>query len=202
MWLADDQTAICLGFETIHLRATLRAAFRLERTYEGFHNLSEAIALGHVAAFADLIREASDDPKAVDYYFDYVGNNPMLVSIMELREPLLKFILILSGADDKGGDKASSGPRITFEEYHTKLFRIATGWLGWTPEQAWNATLAEILEAHQGRTEMLASIFGGGKKGDNEIDLIKGRSDASARAHLNALGDTAITSMSQVPPCQ
>jgi hypothetical protein len=205
MRLADDQTAICLGFETIHLRATLRAAFRLERTYEGFHNLSEAIALGHVAAFADLIREASDDPKAVDCYFEYVASNPMLVSIMELREPLLKFIPILSGAADaKGGDKTSSGPRITFEEYHTKLFRIATGWLGWTPEQAWNATLAEILEAHQGRTEMLASIFGGGKKGDNEnlIDLTKGSSDASARARLNALGDTAVTSMSQVPPCQ
>jgi hypothetical protein len=202
MRLADDQTAICLGFETIHLRATLRAAFRLERFYEGFHNLSEAIALGHVAAFADLIREASDDPKAVDYYFEYVASNPMLVSIMELREPLLKFIPILSGTDAKGGDTASSGPRITFEEYHTKLFRIATGWLGWTPEQAWNATLAEILEAHQGRTEMLASIFGGGKKDDNEIDLTKGRSDASARARLNALGDTAITSMSQVPPCQ
>jgi hypothetical protein len=197
MRLADDQTAICLGFETIHLRATLRAAFRLERTYEGFHNLSEAIALGHFAAFADLIREASDDPKAVDYYFEYIGNNPMLVSIMELREPLLKFILILSGANAKGGDKTGSGPRITFEEYHIKLFRIATGWLGWTPDQAWNATPAEILEAHKGRLEMLAAIFGS-KKAD---DISREEVTPELRARLNALGDTSILTMSQVPPC-
>jgi hypothetical protein len=196
MRLANDETAISLGSETIHLRPTLRAAFRLERTYAGFQNLSQAIALGHVSAFVAVIRQASADPSAVDRYLAYAGEHAMLVSVMELREPLLKFILILAGADDNSSSKLTSSP-ISFEEYFTKLFRIATGWLGWSSEQAWNATPAEIIEAHRGRTEMLSAIFGGGNASDDNTITDIG----SARDRLNALGNQSVTSMSEVPLC-
>lgn len=35
------------------------------------------------------------------------------------------------------------------------------GWLGWTPEQAYNAAIPDILTAYEGRTDMLRAIFGG-----------------------------------------
>lgn len=193
MRLANDETAISLGTETIHLRPTLRAAFRLQQRHDGFQNLCHAIALCNLSPFVDVIREGCTNPLAVNIYLAYVDENPMLANLTELRDPLLKFVASLAGADDAPANAALSAP-VPFEEYFTKLFRIATGWLGWTPEQAWNATAAEIIEAHRGRTEMLAAIFGGNASEDNTTADI-----SSVRDRLNALGNQSVTTMSEVP---
>lgn len=39
------------------------------------------------------------------------------------------------------------------------------GWLGWTPEQAFNASIPDILTAYEGRMDMLKAIFGGSEDG-------------------------------------
>lgn len=193
MPLATDEIAISLGSETIRLRPTLRAAFRLERKYEGFQNLSRDVALGNLSAFVDLIEAGSTNPLAVSIYLAYIDENPMLINLLELRDPLFKFILKLAGADGAPADGKASTP-IPFEEYFAKLFRIATGWLGWTPEQAWRATPAEIIEAHRGRTEMFAAIFGGNDSEENTTADI-----GSIRDRLNAIGNQNIHSMAEVP---
>jgi hypothetical protein len=195
MRLADSEIAISLEKETIHLRASLRAAYRLEQRY-GFQDLCEAIARCDLAAAVDLISVGSTDPKAVDYFFDYLRDSKSLLSgLMEVREPLLKFVLLLSGAEDRINDSEPTGTPIPFAEYHERLFRIATGWLSWSPEQAWNATPAEIIEAQKGRIEMLGAIFGSstGKDDDTTTDI------SSARDRLNALGNGAVTDMRDVP---
>jgi hypothetical protein len=193
MRLANSETAISLDNETIHLRASLRAAFRLEQMYDGFQNLCEAIARCDLAASVDLIKAGTADPAAVDHYFNYLAANPMGEAVLAMREPLLQFVLLLSGADERS-DGEPTGTPIPFGEYFTKLYRIATGWLGWTPEQAWNATPAEIIEAQRGRLEMLAAIFGSGKSQDETITDVK-----SVRDRLNALGDSTVLSMAEVP---
>jgi Phage tail assembly chaperone protein, TAC len=49
-----------------------------------------------------------------------------------------------------------------FAEYHTQLYRIGTGWLGWSPETTWNATPREITEAYGAHVEQLKAIYGAG----------------------------------------
>ena len=39
-------------------------------------------------------------------------------------------VLALAGVDTDQPKQAGEGERITFAEYHAKLFRIATGWPG------------------------------------------------------------------------
>lgn len=39
------------------------------------------------------------------------------------------------------------------------------GWLGWTPEQTYNAAIPDIMTAYEGRMDMLKAIFGGGDDG-------------------------------------
>lgn len=195
MRLADSEIAISLDNETIHLRASLRAAYRLEKHHEGFQNLSEAIALCNLGSFVDVIRESSPDPSAVDRFFGALRATSVNETISELREPFLKFVLLLAGVDQES-QTAASGTPIPFEEYFASLYRIATGWLGWTPEQAWNATAPEIIEAHRGRSEMLAAIFGSKGQDNEEITVTD---IASVRDQLNAIGDTNVTSMAQVP---
>lgn len=38
---------------------------------------------------------------------------------------------------------------MTLSEYIEYLFGVATGWLGWTPEVAWNADVREITTAQK-----------------------------------------------------
>ena len=51
------------------------------------------------------------------------------------------------------------------------LFEIATGWIRWTPDAAWNASSAEIAAAQHGRADLVASIlksvFGSGEQSDD-----------------------------------
>lgn len=44
------------------------------------------------------------------------------------------------------------------------VFGIATGWLGWSPEQAWNSTIPEIDAAVDGRIEWVRMTTPGAKK--------------------------------------
>ena len=47
-----------------------------------------------------------------------------------------------------------------------ELFSIATGWLGWSPREAWNTPVAEIVMAWDSKRQFLIDTnpFGGGDK--------------------------------------
>ncbi len=186
MRLADDHIAICLGAETIYLRPTLRAAFVLHKAYGDFQTLSRRIAECRVETIGNVIRLAAGED-ALEAYFEFIGKSALglAVVLMELQEPLLEFVLILSGAKHPDKATAPTSQPISFEEYHTRLFRIGTGWLGWSPDQTWDATPAEIIEAHKGRLEMMKAIFGSGNDDKQESE---GMSPTLCH-RLNALGE-------------
>jgi hypothetical protein len=165
MRLADDDIQVRVGAATAYLRPSLRAAFRLERRY-GFAKLLAAIQDGNLTIMADVIRETADDGQASPGMLDALGDLPLRDGIGGLRGPVLQVVLGLAGADEKEA-KPATGTPVSFEEYHARLFRIATGWLGWPPETAWKATPSEIIAAYEGRSELLQAIFGG--KSEEEI---------------------------------
>ena len=182
MRLADDEITIKLDHETIYLRPSLRAAFRLERRHGGFDKIIHAIADGNLCVMADVVRESSDKHSALPDFLESVGLLPLRMAIEQIAEPLSAHVLLLAGVD---GDASAANPgaeRIPFSEYFPKLFRLATGWLGWSPSDAWEATPAEITEAYKGRLELLAAMFGGSKTTDET-------NDAETRSELNAIGD-------------
>jgi len=195
MRLADDEFTVTLGTRSFVLRLSLRAASRLERKYEGYQNLSVAIADGSFSACSDLMAEACTDRKLWAAYITMPGPSTVR-DLLKAREQLLEFVLILSGAKHKGDEPAqAAGDPISFEEYHTKLFQIGTGWLGWTPEATWNATPAEIINAHTGRRAMLTALFGGKRDDEQTIEAKDGKLDSNARAELNGLGDLGVISL-------
>lgn len=188
-----DETKITVGSKTFTLRPSLRAAVRLHEDYNGLHNLYIAIGSGGVSAALDLISAACADPRLVVLLAYEVDKHALENSIWSIREQLQAFVLKLSGHDDAGGEPASTGNPISYDEYFTTLYRIATGWLGWKPNAAWDATPAEIIEAQKGRIELLRAIFGGEDKPESQSltpDL---------RDRLNAIGDITVHSMAQVP---
>lgn len=162
MQLATDTITIEARGHTIALRPSLRAATRLARRHGSFAPLLRGILDGHVGIITDLIREGGS--VGDDRLLDTLETDGLAVMLDLLTNPLMQFVLALAGYDDSNVEEPTdqAAEPIAFDDYHKRLFGIATGWLGWTPEVAWNATPAEIVAAHQGRVEMLKAIYGSG----------------------------------------
>ena len=149
----------------------------MERQHGGFDKIIHAIAGGNLGVMADVVRESGNAD-----LLNCIGKLPLRDAIAQLVDPLSAHVLALAGVDADSSTAKSGAERIPFSEYFPMLFRLATGWCGMSPSEAWAATPAEITEAYKGRRELLSAMFGGGKSTD-EPD------DEESRRELNAIGD-------------
>jgi hypothetical protein len=174
MRLANETMRLTVGHETIVLRPSLRAAMRLNERHGGFYKLADAIAQENVTAMADVISECGGfdllawiderNTSRPGNVINLDGSDASFGSVLHgLVAPLVRFVAALAGADDEAKPakegQGTSGKPMSFAEYHSALYRIGTGRLGWTPEITWNATPREIEEAYKGRSELLAELF-------------------------------------------
>jgi hypothetical protein len=177
--------ALRVGFQAISLRASLRAATDLEKRYGGFQSLFAACADGNLTVIADVI-EASSDCRD---FLKLITDMPLIEVMPPLLQTLPSHILALAGVDTDTKAEAQSGESIPFAQYHARLFRIGTGWLGWSPKDTWNATAAEITEAYSGHIEMLRAIHGGSKEETRTTDRPENAVfDRAGLASLRRLG--------------
>jgi hypothetical protein len=160
--MKPNEIKIAIAGQEMVLRPTLRAACNLEHRYGGFEALTRAIADGSFTVIADIILEGAINHPLSRGTLE-LGLSKSLPKLDALVPQLLSFILALCGIDESKIEQSQSqvtGKLESFADHHTKLFRIATGWLGWTPQEAWNSSPLEIIEAFKGRSEMLGAIFG------------------------------------------
>jgi hypothetical protein len=163
--LANDEITVRLNGEVIHLRPTLRAAFRLERRYGGLDRLVTGIAEGNTSVIRDLINATADNPSAFASALDASAFTGLARLIIAVQPALIDLAYGLAGIDpdatpDPTTDNKADPERPDYARHLETLFGIATGWLGWAPETAWNATPGEITAAYRGRLDMLRAIFG------------------------------------------
>lgn len=161
--LAADEVVVQVGQDRVLLRTTLRAAMRLNRRHGGFDRILRAIMDGSAYVIADVIAESSDRYADIDAVLTAASITPMELHILRLQQPLIDHVFMLANVDANPSAEHSAAPDtgkgMTWDEYHAHLFRIATGWLGWSPEAAWNATPSEIVEAYRGRVDMIGDVF-------------------------------------------
>lgn len=178
MMLAEEITVTLAG-KRIILRPSLRAAMRLERRDGSFASLARELFEGSLTASADVLREH------VAWSDDLLLSRIMDAGLDNLKPALIAFVFACSGIPDEElsddtakGDGAQSP--VSFADHLTGLYRIATGWIGWPPDVALDATPAEITEAYKGRLDMLKAIFGGGDEQQPSSDGDWGDKLASA----------------------
>lgn len=157
MKLGADSIYIELAGEAFELRPSLRAGMRLMRRH-GFFNLLAAVEGFDVSIVMDVLREAAIKPSLLLAEIAAIGLGPVY---NRLAGPLVEFILALAGHDQADTAPAipASGKPADPEQVFTNLFEVATGWLGWAPKEAWNATPAEIHAAHAGRTNLILDVL-------------------------------------------
>lgn len=163
MRLAYDDIVIAHGSDAVRLHPSLRAAYRLNRKH-GIGKLVQAVTEGHVTIIYDILAEGGGDAACA------VLERKMQVhlgkALQQLQEPLFTFLAVSFGIDDDPATehpaeaRAKTGKPFDLEKALAEFFEIATGWLGWTPDTAWNATPAEILTAQRGLIAKLKAIHG------------------------------------------
>ena len=124
-----------------------------------FDRLFAACADGNLTVIADVIRTSSTTDTSD--FLKSIAAMPLIEVMPSLLQALPAHILALAGVDPMTIRHRKRGEKIPYPEYHAKLYRIGTGWLGWSPDVTWNATAAEILEAYSGQIEKLRAIHGG-----------------------------------------
>jgi hypothetical protein len=130
---------------------------RLEAREGSFAKLIEDLQEGSLTAALFVLRDHHNHPYANVHIMD-AGLEPICAN-------LIAFVLQCAGIDpDAKAEGEADTASVSFSEHLTNLYRIGTGWLGWTPETTLGATPAEITEAYKGRVEMLRAVFGGDDK--------------------------------------
>ncbi|WDR05622.1 hypothetical protein PSQ90_15350 [Devosia rhodophyticola] len=137
---------------------------------------------------AELIGEGTGSPKDAETFgFDihHLGAR----ALSEFQMPLLEFITCLAGIEPGSRQAPTTGNAMPMTDYFEHLFKIATGWLGWTPDQAWEATPAEIIAAKEGRTDLVSDILKAVFGGESDSDQVQSptANDEFDRAAFNAL---------------
>ncbi|WP_407192529.1 hypothetical protein [Bradyrhizobium sp. STM 3566] len=188
MRLAANTFSLQLGNRSFDLKPTLRAAFVLNEKYDGFQNLSRYLAEGSVTAAVDIINVTIVDQNAWAAYA-LADSNAAVRDLLAATGDMIEFVLVLAGADGEPSGNAATQKPIPFDQFLTQLFQIGTGWLGWTPDDTWEATPSEIINAQKGRMDMLKALFGSKEQSAETSDL------ASIKADLNAIGDLTVHSL-------
>jgi hypothetical protein len=157
MKLGADGIYVELAGEAYELRPSLRASMHLVRRH-GLPGLLAAVQVFNVTIIMDMLREAAIKPSLLLEEIAAIGLGPVR---NRLTGPLAQFVLAIAGIDpdDTTPTKPGSGKPTDPEQVFAQLFGFATGWLGWPPEEAWNATPAEIIAAKAGRTDLITDIL-------------------------------------------
>ncbi|WP_172125418.1 phage tail assembly chaperone [Devosia sp. 919] len=153
MKLSADGIYVELAGEAFELRPSLRACIRLVRRH-GLTSLLAAVQGFNVTTILDVLREAAIKPSLLLAEIAAIGLGTVR---SRLTGPLAEFVLAVAGIDPDDATPAEPAPGkpVDPERVFAQLFGIATGALGWAPEEAWNATPAEIIAAHNGQTAHL-----------------------------------------------
>ncbi|WEJ38168.1 hypothetical protein [Sinorhizobium prairiense] len=83
--------------------------------------------------------------------------------------------------------KPGTGKLIPWRDFYQGLYAQATGFLGWTPETAWNATPTEIDRAYAAHMDKLKAIHGSADNDQPSDDPREEVSEQEVRAGLAAL---------------
>lgn len=147
---AYEEVTIAHGENTVTLRPTLRAATILEDKF-GLATIDKGLAELDFAIVSEIIRAASSSAQdAAAFLRSEAAGRPLSLFFEAVIDPLSDLVrmFIPAPVQQLNTTQPSTGKRMTFAAMLAALYDTATGWLGWTPEQAWSATPTEIDRAY------------------------------------------------------
>lgn len=155
---AYEEVTIAQGSFALSLRPTLRAAATLEARY-GFPALIRAIDDLDYVIISEIILATATSRMDASAFLSASTKERLVLFFGAVTGPVAAIVGMLIPAPDDKATRATGKP-VTWSEVYAAFYERATGWLGWTPEQAWNATPTEIDRAYNAHIEKLKAIYG------------------------------------------
>ncbi|WP_123619084.1 hypothetical protein [Phaeobacter inhibens] len=151
---------LACGGNTVWLRPSLRAAIRLEALHNGFPALLTKIHQFDLTTVRNIIAYAATDQDAAQAVLLSLAGS----SIRDIQQACIGpvFALVM-GLTLTGGSKETANEEaelVAWPDLYASLFKRVTGQLGWTPQEAWNATLPEIFLALEGHEDWMKVLHG------------------------------------------
>ncbi|OCP17020.1 MULTISPECIES: hypothetical protein [unclassified Ensifer] len=147
---AYEEITIVHGGNAVTLRPSLRAATILEELH-GIPALFRALDDCNLTIISEMILTMTSRQDAAAFLSSIPGR-PLLPFFLSVRAPLVELVSMLTPAPDpKGKNQLTIDRPMTWAEIFANFYDRATGILGWTAEQAWNATPTEINRAYWAR---------------------------------------------------
>lgn len=163
---AYEQVEVRHGGNTVTLRPTLRAATSLEYRF-GLPAVYQAVEDLNLTIISEIILMSATSRQDAAAFLSSLVGKPLLPFYLAVRAPLAELVSALTPAPEPHAkNKPTTGKPVTWAEVFAALFDRATGWLEYTPEQAWNSTPTEIDRAYRAHLEKLKAIHGGSDKDD------------------------------------
>lgn len=161
--IAPSVITVTHGKLTVRLRPSLGAAYRLDHKHQSIGYIIRGIQEMNVGVMADVLAETSDDILTARRLLMAKVDANGVRDLGHLIDPLITLILASYGIDLDAKAEKQHRPAGKPFEWRTALeeaFSIATGFLGWPPQTAWDATPAEIASAYKGHVAKLKAIYG------------------------------------------
>ena len=179
--------ALAYGGNTVWLKPSLRAATHLEALHGGFPALLSKLHDFDTATIHDIIRYAAPDRAAAQTMLNALsGASLRTVQQVTLAPAFALLTALMTPVSAKITGEAATAPTVkavAWSDLYADLYKIATGWLGWTPDTAWSATLPEILNAFDGHVDQLKAVHGGA---EDESDSFPIMTNDQRQANIDA----------------
>lgn len=150
----------------VTLRASLRAAVAIDAMPGGFPETWNQIARQSYSAIRAVLLATAEDRQEAHAFLAAIARQPLSRFVPDAQAACLAILaaLITPGDDDAveaSSPGGASGKPMPLREYHKTLFQYATGWLGWSPSETWNASPAEIEAAFAAHVDRLVKLTPG-----------------------------------------
>jgi hypothetical protein len=159
-WPAYQEITLAHRGNTLRLRPSLRAAASLERLHGGFPALFRRVDQFDTATIRAVILSAATDQRDARKLIESTKTEPLSVLKAAAHGPVSDLCRALIPAADAQEDHRPAAKPMAWADVYKELFRVATGWLQWTPDAAWNATPDEITTAFDGMIARLKAVHG------------------------------------------
>lgn len=152
---------------SVVLRASLRAASNLDNLPGGLPAVLDQIAGQSFTTTAAAIRATATDQLAAERLLTSVHNQPLQPFMQAAQSAILDLIAHILPASDEAATAQPDAPAKPWAEHFAQLYGFGTGWLGWTPETTWNASIAEITAAFEAHVDRIVTQNGGNRDTDH-----------------------------------
>lgn len=158
--LAYDAIVLEYGGNAVFLRPSLRAALHLESLHGGFPELLSKIEDFDTLTIWHVITTAAG-MESTEPLFAHAAVHPLKDFQRAAQRPCIELVAaFFPETPETTTGQVSTATPTPWAELFKELYGFATGWLGWTPETAWNATPQEITDAFTAHVAKLKAIHG------------------------------------------